>query len=165
MIPEQLKAVKNHIFKFRDTLTPTENNLLDILHREDGLGYSMLPPSRLIDAYRSARQAARRYPGSSIVEFGLYLGGSIAALAFGASIGSFSGNIVGFDTFEGHTVAPRDDEMDIHGRSQRVVFDEIVERGEKWAFASIEDCLDNIKRLSSSLGFDNSIVNLIKGDA
>ena len=84
----------------------------------------MLPPSRLLDAYRSAKQVAKRHPNSAIVEFGVYRGGALAGMAYGASsTESFSGKIIGFDTFEGHTSAPLPNEIDLHGNLQRPIFD------------------------------------------
>jgi len=102
MAPEQLKAIRNNLFNLKNSLSKRDQTLLD-----GQAGFSMLPPSRLLDAFRSAEQAALRHPNAAVVEFGVYRGGALAAIAYGASLtGSFYEPVIGFDTFQGHTTAP-----------------------------------------------------------
>jgi len=104
----------------------------------------MLPPSCLLDAYRSAEQAAKRQPNAAIVEFGIYRGGALAAMAYGASLTDcFSGPIIGFDTFEGNTAAPLPHEVDLHGNLQRPIFDQKQSSGEAWADCDLDTVLNN----------------------
>ncbi len=65
--PYQVKAVRNHLVNFEKSLSEPERILLKTVSP-----FTMLPPSRIIDAYHSARQAALRYPQASIVEFGVF---------------------------------------------------------------------------------------------
>ena len=117
--PEQLKAIRNDLFNLKKSLSNQDQKILEEL-----AGFTMLPPSRLLDAYRSAEQAAKRHPNAAIVEFGVYRGGALAAMSYGASLtGCFNGPVIGFDTFEGHTAAPLPHEVDLHGNLQRLIFD------------------------------------------
>ena len=137
--PEQLKAIRNELLNLKKSLSSQDQKLLDEL-----AGFSMLPPSRLLDAYRSAEQAAKRRPNAAIVEFGVYRGGALAAMAYGASLTDcFSGQIIGFDTFEGHTAAPLPHEVDLHGNLQRPIFDQKQSNGEAWADCDLDTVLNN----------------------
>ena len=112
----------------------------------------MLPPSRILDAYRSAEQAAQRHPSAAIVEFGVYRGGALAAMSYGASLtGSFTGPVIGFDTFEGHTVAPLPHEVDLHGNFQRPIFDQKQSKAEAWADCDVKSVFDNYKVIMGEL--------------
>jgi hypothetical protein len=66
----QVKAVRNHLINFEKALSEPERTLLKTV-----APFTMLPPSRVIDAYHSSRQATLRYPRASIVEFGVFGGG------------------------------------------------------------------------------------------
>jgi len=93
-------------------------------------------------------------------------GGGLISLAYGAvsTNTEFIGNIVGFDTFEGHVVRPDEDEIDLHGRQQSQVFDELVGSGRKWAACS----LDQVKRnftVAQELLEVKLRCELVKGDA
>lgn len=159
--PDQLKAIRNELFSLKKSLSTQDRRLIEEL-----AGLSMLPPSRLLDAYRSAEQAARRHPNSAIVEFGVYKGGALAAMAYGTSLtGSFRGSVIGFDTFEGHTSAPLPHEIDIHGNFQRPIFDKKREEGEAWAECDIYAVLENYKLIGSGLEVRLPNPQLIKGDA
>jgi O-methyltransferase len=161
MAPEQLKAVRNELFFLSKTLTVAENKLIDSL-----AGLSMLPPCRLIDAYRSACQAASRSIDGAVVEFGVYRGGALAAMAAGAVINKgFQGLILGFDTFEGHTTAPHPREVDLHGNFQKPIFDQKHLQGEQWAACDLGSVLKNYNHISQELDVVLPPPKLVKGDA
>jgi len=157
----QIKAVKNHLINFEKSLSEFEKTLLKTVSP-----FTMLPPSRIIDAYHSARQAALRYPQASIVEFGVFAGGGLISMAYGAAStnAEFNGKIVGFDTFDGHLSRPSEDEIDLHGRQQSKVFDEIVGSGEKWAACSLDEVRRNFQTAQQLLN-TKIAVEFIKGDA
>lgn len=158
---EQIKAIRNDIFNLKNSLECHEQFLLDAL-----AGLTMLPPSRLLDAYRSAAQAASRHPDAAIVEFGVYRGGSLAALSYGAAHSNvFTGNLIGFDTFEGHTRRPLSSEVDLHGNSQESVFDKKQSGMESWAACNLEDVIDNYNSIAKRINIALPDPLLIKGDA
>jgi O-methyltransferase len=158
---EQLKAIRNDLFNLTKSLSSQDQKLLEEL-----AGFSMLPPSRLLDAYRSAEQAAKRHPSASIVEFGVYRGGALAAMAYGASLtGCFSGPVIGFDTFEGHTAAPLPHEVDLHGNLQKPIFDQKQSKGEAWADCDLDSVLRNFSSIASGIQASLTSPDLIKGDA
>ena len=66
----QLKALRNHLINFEKSLSDTERKLLSVVSP-----FTMLPPSRLIDAFHSASQAVTSNPRGVIVEFGVFGGG------------------------------------------------------------------------------------------
>jgi len=76
-----LKAIRNEPFNLTKSLSRHDQVFLENL-----AGFSMLPPSPLLDAFRYAEQAAKRHPNAAIVEFGVYRGGALAAMGFGASL-------------------------------------------------------------------------------
>jgi O-methyltransferase len=159
--PEQLKAIRNDLFNLSKSLSRQDQLLLDNL-----ADYSMLPPSRLLDAYRSATQAAKRHPTAAIVEFGVYRGGALAAMAYGASLsGCFSGPVIGFDTFEGHTSAPMPHEVDLHGNLQRSIFENKQVKGESWADCDFESVMKNYNKIAIGIKASLPSPQLIKGDA
>lgn len=158
---EQIKAIRNDLFNLKKSLASHEQVLLDAL-----AGLTMLPPSRLLDAYRSASQAADRYPDAAVVEFGVYRGGGLAALSYGASrSNSFTGSLIGFDTFEGHTRPPLSNEVDLHGNSQKSVFDQKQSNLESWAACDLEAVIANYKSIAKKIGTNLPDPHLIKGDA
>lgn len=158
--PEQLKSIRNHLFNFLKALDDKERALVDHL-----AGTTMLAPERLLDAYRSAKQVGLSHPLGAIVEFGVFGGGGLAAMSIGASSNpEFSGPVIGFDTFEGHTRAPLTTEFDIHGRNQREVFDEIVGVGGSWASCTLDECRRNLALISDRSGKTIDPI-LVKGDA
>lgn len=159
--PEQLKAIRNDLLNLKKSLSSEDQKLVDVL-----AGFSMLPPSRLIDDYRSAEQAAKRHSDSAIVEFGVYRGGALAAMSYGAARSKcFSGTVIGFDTFEGHTLAPMENEIDLHGNPQRQIFEEKKLKGESWATCDLETVLTNYNNISIGLKATLPPPKLIKGDA
>jgi hypothetical protein len=159
--PEQLKAVRNEIYFLYKSLGEDERRLIEALK-----GLTMLPPTRLLDAARSAKQAAKRNPCGSVVEFGVYRGGAIGAMAYGVSIGSvFDGGLIGFDTFEGHTRPPRVNELDIHGRVQRKIYEEKLSTGESWASCDMGTVRENYLRMADKIGIEFPELSLVKGDA
>ena len=161
MALEQLKAVRNELFFLSKTLSDSERQLIDAL-----AGLSMLPPCRLLDAYRSGRQSARRSPQGAIVEFGVYRGGAMAAMAAGAAeIDSFEGVILGFDTFEGHSVAPLPDEVDLHGNPQLPIYEAKAQNHESWAACDLESVLHNYESVAQQIKKSLPNPTLIKGDA
>ena len=122
----------------------------------------MLPPARLLDAY----QSAERDKTAAIVEFGVYMGGALASMACGANSSSkYTGRVIGFDTFEGHTVRPLPDEIDIHGQPQLPIFQQKATNGESWAACDIKTVLINFKEIAKSFGAACTDPHLIKGDA
>ena len=159
--PEQLKVIRNELVNLRKSLSNQDQKLLDALS-----GFSMLPPSRLLDAYRSAEQAAKRLPNAAIVEFGVYRGGALAAMAYGASLrGTFCGSVIGFDTFEGHTCAPLPHETDLHGNLQRPIFDQKRSKQESWASCDLDSVLSNFNSIAHAIQASLTTPVLIKGDA
>ena len=159
--PEQLKAIRNELFNLKKSISRQDQLLLDVL-----AGFSMLPPSRLLDAFRSAQQVAKRQPDAAIVEFGVYRGGALAAMAYGASLtGCFAGSVIGFDTFEGHTGAPLPHEIDLHGNLQPPIFDQKQSNGETWADCDLDTVLTNFDSIAKSLQSFLPSPQLIKGDA
>jgi hypothetical protein len=158
--PDQAKAVRNHVENYVKTLSVKEKLLLETVSP-----YTMLPPSRLIDAFHTARQLAFQHPTAAIAEFGVFGGGCLVALALGASsVSSFSGRIFGFDTFEGHLKRPGLDEVDLHGRSQAAVFDELVGSGRAWASYSMDNVRRNLHEAERIFNCRLD-VELVKGDA
>jgi hypothetical protein len=159
--PDQLKAIRNDLYFLKKRLSAKEQKLIEEL-----AGLSMFPPSRLLDAYRSAQQAARRHPNSAIIEFAVYKGGALAAMAYGTSLTkSFRGSVIGFDTFEGHTSAPLSNEIDIHGNLQRPIFDKKQMSGESWADCDMNTALKNYNLIAEGLQTVLPSPKLIKGDA
>jgi hypothetical protein len=158
---DQLKAIRNNIFKLVNTLSKAEYALLSAT-----AGLTMLPPCRLLDAYNAARQAAVRAPGSALVEFGVYRGGGLAAIAYGASFQEdFSGSIIGFDTFSGHTVPPLSNEFDVHGTNQLGVFEAKTQLGGQWAACDIAAMRGNYHSVEAFLDVKFSEPKLVVGDA
>jgi len=158
---EQLKAIRNDLDNLRKSLNSRDLRLIDALK-----GFSMLPPSRLLDACRTSRQSTFRNPDAAIVEFGVYRGGALAAMAYGASLNrNFNGVVIGFDTFEGHTHPPHDSEVDIHGTPQRPVYEEKIRTNEAWASCDMQTVLNNYSEISEFLGVNLPQPNLVKGDA
>jgi len=159
--PEQLKAIRNELFNLKKSLSRKDQKLVDEL-----AGFSMLPPSRLLDAFRSAEQAAKRLPKASIVEFGVYRGGALAAMAYGASLReTFCGSVIGFDTFEGHTYTPLPHETDLHGNLQRPIFDQKRSKQESWASCDLDSVLSNFNAIAHAMQASLTTPVLIKGDA
>ena len=157
---QQIKAIRNHLINFERSISEREKSLLSVM-----APFTMLPPARLIDAYHSAAQAVERYPDGVIVEFGVFGGGALFSMAYAAASSyAFVGKVVGFDTFEGHTARPLEGEIDLHGRQQSKVFDELVGSGEKWAACSLEQVEENSRIAQKSLGIEFHI-DLVKGDA
>lgn len=155
----QIKALRNHLTNFEKSLCQTEKDLLKAVSP-----FTMLPPSRIVDAYHSARQAAFRYPTATIAEFGVFAGGGLISLAYGAASNTeFSGSIVGFDTFEGHVTRPSEDELDLHGRQQAKVYDEIVMAGHSWAACSLDQNLRNFEKAERLLNI-KLCREFVKGD-
>ena len=158
---DQLKAIRNNIFKLVNTLSKVELALLSAT-----AGLTMLPPCRLLDAYSAAKQAAIRCPTSALVEFGVYRGGGLAAIAYGASSeGDFSGSVIGFDTFSGHTIPPLSNEFDIHGTNQLGVFEERSQLGGQWAACDVSTMRGNYHSVEAFLGVKFCEPKLVVGDA
>jgi hypothetical protein len=159
---EQLKAIRNHIENLDKTLSELELDLINVVSQ-----HTMLPPARILDSYRSAQQAAKRHPAGSIIEFGVFRGGGLFSLMAGCSVsGNFSGNVIGFDTFEGHVHAPQEDEVDLHGTNQASVFRQFVARGEAWAMTSLEEVERALaEMISHSPTKAQSTFLLVEGDA
>ena len=67
--------------------------------------------------------------------------------------------IIGFDTYAGH-LRPAADEHDIRGHSMRDRFDAAAKRGESWAEADVDECLEFLTSLRSPA----PSIDLIKGD-
>jgi hypothetical protein len=156
---DQLKALRNNLSSFRKSLGSTEITLLDAV-----APYTMIPPARVIDAYHSAKQVAVRDPGASVVEFGVFAGGGLASMAYGVSQTNFSGNILGFDTFEGHVVKPNRNETDIHGNRQDEVFEKFKQTKAPWAKCDLETVNQNLLSLNITLG-PLPPIKLVNGNA
>lgn len=157
----QKKAIRNHLYKFQCTLDPQEKLLL-----KASAPFTMLPPERLIDTFRSAKQIISRNPNCALVEFGVFKGGSLAAMSYAARLNKrFSGKIFGFDTFAGHTIVPQKDEYDIHGTDQYKVFKERQKLGKVWAFCSKTTVEKNLLQISISLKTKFKKTILVEGDA
>jgi O-methyltransferase len=157
----QLKAIRNDLLYLKKSLSSHDQKLLDQL-----AGFSMLPPSRLIDAYRSARQAAKRHSNAAIVEFGVYRGGALAAMAYGASLTDcFTGSVIGFDTFEGHTIPPLSHEVDLHGNLQQPIFYQKQSKSEAWADCDLDTVIHNFGSIAKGIQTTLPGPVLIKGDA
>ena len=74
-------------------------------------------------------------------------------MAYAAALNAnFAGQCVGFDTFEGHTVRPLENEVDLHGRQQSKVYDEIIGSGQRWAACSLEQVQSNFLKAEDVLG-------------
>jgi len=87
-------------------------------------------------------------------------------MAYGASLtGCFSGPIIGFDTFEGHTAAPLPHEVDLHGNLQRPIFDQKQSNGEAWADCDLDTVLKNFVTISTSIPAFLPSPQLVKGNA
>jgi O-methyltransferase len=165
MTPEQAKAVRNHLYHYHKTLSHKQLKLLEVIN-----GLTMCPPVRIIDAHNSATQAAARYPKASIVEFGVYRGGVLASMGIGAMAApNFEGSLIGFDTFEGHTIPPLPDERDIHGTLQLPIFNAKHTVNESWAACDKETVERNIDQIQDSMANEFSSPKfkpvLIEGDA
>jgi O-methyltransferase len=143
--PEQIKAIRNHLFNLHKSLSAQQQALI-----AETCGFSMLPPSRILDAYSSAEQAAKRTPDAAIVEFGVYRGGALAAMAAAAGcIDEFRslGTIIGFDTFAGHISPPLPDEIDLHGNPQLQIYEAKRKLGESWGACDQATVAGNIEAI------------------
>jgi hypothetical protein len=61
-------------------------------------------------------------------------------------------------------VRPLEDEVDLHGRQQSKVFDEIVGSGHEWAACSLDSVRQNLEVAQQKLKFKRHC-RLVKGDA
>lgn len=185
MTPEE-KQIRNHIFKQRETISDDVLQLLDCVLPT----YTMLPLERIYDLYQTVIQLNNREVQGDFAEFGVWRGGALATIAMAnaqtpapyfdeideptgqsetkqlnhidwTSPTQQNRKIYGFDTFSGHS-APLDWEVDIHGKNQRVVYEEVKERDGNWAACSLEEVQSNLK---SILGhYPEELITLIKGD-
>lgn len=185
MTPEE-KQIRNHIFKQRETIADDVLQILDKVLPT----YTMLPLERIYDLYKTVIQLNYREVPGDFAEFGVWRGGSLASIAMASrqtslpyfdEISSASNGteaapvseidwtspvvpdrkIFGFDTFSGHS-APLDWEVDIHGKNQRVVYEEVKERDGSWAACSLEEVQSNLKSILGN--YPDDFITLIKGD-
>ncbi|WP_436644438.1 class I SAM-dependent methyltransferase [Microbaculum sp. FT89] len=124
---------------------------------------TMTSPARGYALYRAVRYLVENKIVGSIVECGVWRGGSaLIILKTLELVGPTARDVYLFDTFEGMT-APGESDVDLLGRSaQSLMYDSEEGRDKElvWARASEED----VRATLELSGYDKRRVHLIKGD-
>lgn len=123
------------------------------------LPYTYTSPERIVALCNAVRYlAANRIPGA-FVECGVWKGGSImAAMLTLQSLKDTSRECFLYDTYEGMT-EPSEKDTSITGKSAQQSFDEIVSKGEKMTYSS----LDEVKSIIGGVGYPADKIHFVKG--
>lgn len=151
----QAKMASNHRAGFPLVTGPHFYRLFNLVR-----DYTMCSVERLYDLYKSVQYVnAASIPGA-IVEVGVWKGGALALAALTSTDESRPREILGFDTFAGHS-EPDLDEKDLWGKSQNERWKaETVHGKHGWAAVGRDEVASNLARL----GVEPSNVQLIEGD-
>ena len=148
----QFKMARNHIDLFSAVAGETFMAIYDHVRP-----FTMLSIERLYDLYLSVRYVDQAEIAGCVLEVGVWKGGALGT-AILSNISS-ERRVVGFDTFEGHFIPPKD-EIDIRGHNMRERWIELQTQGQTWASANYEDCLEFLESLEGAAN-----IELVKGDA
>jgi hypothetical protein len=125
--------------------------------------YTMTSFARGLALFRAVRYIATRPVPGSIVECGVWRGGSsMIALMSLLKFGDGKRRVVLFDTYQGMT-EPGEFDVDREGRSAKALLEAEKDRAEQslvWAKASLDEVRANL----ASTGYDMSLVEFVDGD-
>jgi hypothetical protein len=122
--------------------------------------YTMTSPERIFASCEAARYVTRFGIPGSVVECGVWAGGSMMAIARTLmEQGDTSRDLCLFDTFDGMS-APTELDTDIHGEvAGELMATQDHDTAPVWAYASLEDVRKNIE----STGYPMERVHFVKG--
>jgi hypothetical protein len=122
-------------------------------------GCTMTSIERQIALVQAVRYLARRGIEGSVVECGVWRGGSSMAAALTlAQEGDATRHLYLYDTFEGMTAPTEADKTD-DGTTAQAHLDRDVSKSSCWCVAGIEDVQQNMQ----STGYDQNLIHLLKG--
>ena len=123
--------------------------------------YTMTSPERIASLVQSVRYASKAEIPGSIVECGVWRGGSMMAVALTLmGLGRQDVDLYLFDTYEGMT-APTEHDVDFRGRTAiQKLGSKRTRSSEVWAYAPLGEVRENL----ASTGYDVSRLHFVKGD-
>jgi O-methyltransferase len=123
--------------------------------------YSMTSPERIAALIQSVRYVSRADIEGSIVECGVWRGGSMMAVALTLmGLGRQDVDLYLFDTYEGMP-APTEHDIDFRGQAAATLLNgKRTKTSEMWGYAPIDDVRHNLEQT----GYDMSRVHFVKGD-
>ena len=123
-------------------------------------GFTMTSTARQMSLIGAVRHIAKSDIRGSIVECGVWRGGSSMAIALTLmQEGNADRDLVLFDTFEGMTEPLEVDRTPNGALAKELMEKDPDRRGEVWAVATYEDVLTNMR----STGYDGNRLRLVKG--
>ena len=130
----------------------------NIIHRVQA--YTMTSPERIASLIQSVRYVCRAEIPGSVVECGVWRGGSMMAVALTLlGMGRDDVDLYLLDTYEG-MVAPTEHDVDFRGQTAVAKLNsKRTKSSEIWAYAPLEDVRQNLEQT----GYDMSRVHFIKG--
>jgi len=124
--------------------------------------YTMTDVEKIHSMIQGARYVVEHGIPGSIVECGVWKGGSMMAAAKAlVGMGSYERELYLFDTFEG-MVEPTDADLTRSGLQARDRFEELKSedgRGSDWCRSEV----DEVRRNLASVGYDDAKIHLVKG--
>lgn len=129
---------------------------------ENASPYTMTSPARLRALIDAVRYLQQENIHGSIVECGVWRGGSMLAVALTLGrLGNDDRDLYLFDTYEGMT-EPGEADVDLHGVSadEQLQAEERNKESHIWCYAGIED----VKRNMSTSNYPASRIHYVAGD-
>jgi hypothetical protein len=123
--------------------------------------YTMTSPERIYALIQAVKYVVKNNIPGDIVECGVWLGGSIMAVAMTLlNLGNLDRNLYLFDTFEG---MPKPSDLDVafNGTRAAKIFTEkqLNDDSSTWCYGSLEE----VKEIVLSTGYDKTKFHFIKG--
>ena len=122
--------------------------------------YTMTSPERLYGLIEAVRYVVGRDIQGSVVECGVWKGGSMMAAALALQSLSCYRDLFLYDTFEGMPL-PTERDVSLRGESARVMFRRYKggEKGSGWARASLEE----VRQAMTSTGYPSDRIHFVMG--
>lgn len=150
------KAIKSYVSKYGFVVSPSQNIPADIKEEDvielmlEMQQYTMTSPERIYGLIQAVKYISRQQISGSIVECGVWRGGSMMAAAKTLMMSdSHNRDLYLFDTYDGMTKPTTED-----GSAAAAKFEETKrdEDSSDWCYASLEDVQKNLKMTGYSQG-------------
>lgn len=162
IVREIKKKIKHKLFRrfFSEFRIKTSNNYSDFTDKELGIiekvkDYTMTSPERIVSLVRAVNYIEKNDIEGSVVECGVWKGGSIMAVLHALNSLKEVRDIYLYDTFEGMT-EPKDIDLSIRGESAKNLYQD---SNGNWCFSSLEEVKNNI----TSINYPKENIHFIKG--
>ena len=117
--------------------------------------FTMTSPERIISLTRATEYIIKNNIQGSIVECGVWKGGSIMAVLEVLKKFQTEKEIYLYDTFEGMT-EPQDIDLSYKGKSAKEIYDK---SNNQWCYSSIEEVKNNLSKIE----YNNKKLHFVKG--